>query len=126
MKNTHKLEKSHESFTLNPRMWWGGPIETRVVTMVFVLGLFVTCLNIHAAVGSEERDPYRGFVDGTVTAIGEKTIYINDRPYAVKSDVEVKDQSGQPVEYRKIETGDHVRYLVQDGMIIKIIVIHPS
>jgi hypothetical protein len=65
-------------------------------------------------------------MDGTVTAVRDKSIYINDQPYAVKSGVEVKDQSGQPVEYQKIEAGDRVRYFVQDGLIVKIILIHPS
>ena len=126
MKNGCEIEDSPKPSTISARMRGGRAQWTQVLAMVFVWGLLVASLNIHAAFGSEEQDPYRGFVDGAVTAIREKTIYINDRPYAVKRDVEVKDQSGQMVEYGKIEAGDHIRYLVQDGMIVKIIVIQPS
>lgn len=110
----------------NPGRYWDGSLWARVVVAVFVWSLCVTCLDVRTTFGSEELEPYRDFIDGTVTAIRDKSIYINDRPYAVKSSVEVKDQSGQPVEYRKIEAGDRIRYLVQDGMIVKIIVIQPS
>ena len=126
MKNGCEIEDSPKPSTISARMRRGRALWAQVLAMVFVWNVLVTCLNIHAALGSEEQDPYRGFVDGAVTATREKTIYINDRPYAVKRDVEVKDQSGQPVEYQKIEAGDRVRYFVQDGMIVKIIVIQPS
>lgn len=110
----------------NHGMYWGGALWARVVVAVFVWSLCGTCLDVRTTFGSEELDPYRGFVDGTVTAIRDKSIHINDRPYAVKSTVEVKDQSGQPVEYRKIEAGDCIRYLVQDGVVVKIMIIQPS
>lgn len=126
MKKVCEIEDSPKPSSLSARMRRGRALWAQVLAMVFVWSVLVACLNIHAAFGSEEQDPYRGFVDGTVTAIRDKSIYINERPYAVKNGVEIKDQYGEPVEYRKIETGDHVRYLVQDGMIIKIIVIHPS
>lgn len=125
MRNTRHLDVSGESFTHTP-LDWGGSLWTRLVVSVFVWSLFVTCLDVRTTLGSEEHDPHRGFMDGTVTAVRDKSIYINDQPYAVKSGVEVKDQSGQPVEYQKIEAGDRVRYFVQDGLIVKIILIHPS
>jgi hypothetical protein len=107
-------------------MCWTQYLWTQALVAVLVWGLFATCLDVRATFGSEESDPYRGFIDGTVTAVRDKSIYIDERVFAVKSGVEVKDQSGQPVEYHKIEAGDRVRYLVQDGMVVKIVVIHPS
>ncbi|MEX5280011.1 hypothetical protein [Nitrospira tepida] len=122
MRNTSRFDLSIH----NPGRYWSGSLWARVVVEVFVWSLCVTCLDVRTTFSSEEVDPHRGFIDGTVTAIRDKAIYVDERPYAVKSSVEVKDQSGQPVEYRKIEAGDRIRYLVQDGMIVKIIVIQPS
>lgn len=126
MKKECEIEDSPKPPALSARMCRQRARWAQGVAMVLVWSLLVTSLNIQATFGGEERDPHHGFVDGIVTSIREKSIYINERPYAIKSGVEIKDQYGQPVEYRKIEAGDHIRYLVQDGVIVKIIVIQPS
>lgn len=126
MNETREREASQEPSALRARICRGRALWVRFVAMVFVCCLVAMCMNIQTSSGSEERDPYLGFVDGTVTAIRDKSISINERPYAIKIGVAVTDQYGQPVEYRMIEAGDRIKYLVQDGMIVKIIVIQPS
>lgn len=126
MRHTSEPEAVRESCTDHLRPCWNVCLLTRVLMVVFLCSLLVVSLHKETALGSEERDPYQGFMDGIVTAVRDKSLYINERPFAVKSGVEVKDQYGQRVEYQQIEAGDHIRYLVQDGMVIKIIVIHPS
>jgi len=129
MKDDTRTEGNRKS--LNPGTQLGGHrrLFVRAMLMVWaVIGLFVMSVGVSPADDQPISSIAIGYQNGTITAIHEKTLDIDERSYGLMPNVVILDERGRMMEPRDLVVSAVVKFYVtkeENNKIDKMIVTRP-